>query len=456
MKINKKPKFVSFIRTISNEPIEMVYDRESNTTRFVCLDEHGKIRFLNDFCLDPREDWSLEPYPASNSIVSKGLVLFPSEPIEYGKDEDLIQEIQVFIHRYLDVSRFFEKIASYYVLFSWVYDSFNELPYLRAIGDYGSGKTRFLQTIGSICYKPILANGATTVSPIFRLIDEFKGTLVLDEADFQLSEMWSEMIKILNSGHAKGMPVVRSESGSGNSFEPTAFEIFCPKIISTRGYFKDKALESRFIVEEMGHRKLRSDISYSLSESFEQEALKIRNKLLLFRLKNFGKKKIDRSLEDRSIEPRLNQIIVPLLSIIKDEPLRAELKISVSEYHKQMIADRGMEMDGQIAEVIHELLYEDGKAEPTIGQIKDRLEEKFGSELDRKLTARWVGSKIRNSFNLHTTKTRDGYIIPISEKDKLNRIFERFGVVNIVNDEKVENRTIQLADGEVNLEEIGL
>ena len=49
-------------------------------------------------------------------------------------------DVQDFIHRYVDLSPAFEKVATHYVLLSWVYDAFNELPYLPLRGDYGSGK----------------------------------------------------------------------------------------------------------------------------------------------------------------------------------------------------------------------------------------------------------------------------------------------------------------------------
>jgi len=48
------------------------------------------------------------------------VALLPSEPEEYGSDEALVAEIQGFIHRYIDVSPLFERIASYYVLFTRV------------------------------------------------------------------------------------------------------------------------------------------------------------------------------------------------------------------------------------------------------------------------------------------------------------------------------------------------
>src|SRR5204863_8860180 len=109
----------------------------------------------------------------------------------------------------------FLQVASFYLLFTWVYDDFNELPYLRLRGDPGCGKTRFLLTVGSLCYKPIFASGASTVSPLFRLLDAIRGTLIIDEGDFRFSDEKAEIVKILNNGNARGFPVLRSESVSG-------------------------------------------------------------------------------------------------------------------------------------------------------------------------------------------------------------------------------------------------
>jgi hypothetical protein len=66
-----------------------------------------------------------------------------------------------------------------------VYDAFNEFPYLRFRGDYGTGKSRALIVVGSLCYKAYFASGASTVAPIFHTLDLFRGTLILDEADFR-------------------------------------------------------------------------------------------------------------------------------------------------------------------------------------------------------------------------------------------------------------------------------
>ena len=57
--------------------------------------------------------------------------------------------------------------------------------------------TRFLDTLGYLHYKPIATSGATTSAPVFRIIDKWKGTLIMDEADFQKSDEAQDIIKII-------------------------------------------------------------------------------------------------------------------------------------------------------------------------------------------------------------------------------------------------------------------
>src|SRR5438094_3333146 len=280
-----------------------------------CVSKVGVFHYETNLLVNGQR---LVPYSPRNNLLTNEVVLFPSEPSEYGSEQELVEGIKAFIRRYVDVSPLFEQIASYYVLFTWVYDAFNELPYLRLRGDTGSGRTWFLLTVGSLCYKPIFASGASTVSPLFRILNSMRGTLIVDEGDFRFSDEKAELVKILNNGNGRGFPVLRSESVSEREFSPRAYSVFGHKLIATRGYFQDRALESRCLTEETGRRELRDDIPINLTADYKREALELRNKLLMFRFRSFGKRAVDPGLVDRSIEPRLAQIFVPLLSVIED------------------------------------------------------------------------------------------------------------------------------------------
>jgi len=65
----------------------------------------------------------------------------------------------------------------------------------------------------------------------------------------------------------------------------------------------------------MENKPLRKDIPINLPNTFESEALNIRNKLLSWRFKNYQRISLNEQAIDLSLEPRLNQIIMPLLSI---------------------------------------------------------------------------------------------------------------------------------------------
>lgn len=331
--LSKTDRGVPTVSTVlaNGDLVELIYDRKKKQTAFAVW--NGK-------------DWSLEhsvrddvgrllvPYSADNNLMHHNVVLFPSEPVEYGLQKKLAGEIRDFIHRYVDLSDSFERIATHYVLFTWTYDGFNELPYLRLRGDFGTGKTRFLQTVGSLCYRSIFVSGASTMSPIFHMLDLFGGTLIIDEADFRFSDEKADMVKILNNGNVRGIPVLRSQINKQREFDPRVFDVFGPKIVAMRGSYEDRALESRFITEHTGKRRLRRDIPINLPQTYQDDTLALRNKLLMYRFKNQGKQTLSEDLVDRSISPRLNQIFAPLLSIVEDEKEREELRDVARRYDR--------------------------------------------------------------------------------------------------------------------------
>jgi len=319
--------------------LEMCYNQERSPSKFFARRNPatGEVDYPASV---PLEDQGEMIAPYEDRMPDEGVILLPSEATPYESVAVLLNEVQAFIHRYVGLSSVYEQLAAYYVLLTWVYDSFNVLPYLRALGDWGTGKSRFLTVVGNLCYKAIFASGATTPSPIFRMLQKYAGTLILDEADWRYSDANVEIVKILNCGYATGFPVLRSE---GESNEPKAFRVFGPKIIATREEWQDRALESRCLTENMDG-KFRPDVPYILPHSFTEEALRLRNQLLTFRFRHYGPREVDLSLADSSIEPRLNQVMLPLASVIEDGKVRETFKTFIRAYNDRLLADRGLSL----------------------------------------------------------------------------------------------------------------
>lgn len=404
--------------------VEIVFRRETRATGFVTY-KAGDIDEVSVVEL-PNGAGRLVPFSPKNNLLAHEVVLLPSAPRPYGSEETLLDEVRGFIHRYADVSSSFEEIASHYVLFSWIYDVFRELPYLRVRGDFGSGKSRVLQTIGSLCYKPIFSSGASTVSPLFRILDAFRGSLILDESDFRFSDERAEIVKILNNGNGTGFPVLRSEAMPNKEYNPRAFHVFGPKIIASRGLFTDRALESRCITEEMGRQFPRADIPLNLPTSFAEEAQELRNKLLMFRFLNRDKPHVLPVVRDAAIEPRIAQIFSPLLATIEGTAARERMLVLARRYSAILAADRSLTIEAQLLEAIH-ALWTDSRP-LVVKDIAEMFAEKFGNEYRRPVTPRWIGALLRSRLSLVPAKSHGIFTIPVSDEWKLKLLFEKYRV----------------------------
>jgi hypothetical protein len=405
--------------------VELVYQKKSRQTLLAVFNA-GRWTLLKKVSEVNGE--TLVPFSPKNNLIANDAILLPSQPRIYGSEEELVTDVRAFIHRYVDLTPAFEVVATYYVLLTWLYDAFNELPYLRLRGDFGSGKTRALLTLGSLCYKAFFASGASTVSPVFHTLNAFRGTLVLDEADFRLSDERADIVKILNNGNVRGIPVLRTMMNRQKEFNPQAFQVFGPKIIATRSTYSDKGLESRFLTEEMAPRPLRQDIPINLPNHFHDEARELRNKLLLYRFHRRHQTRLDDTLIDRTLEPRLNQILLPLLSVVHDPMLRAELRSVALEAQAGLVAERGLLVEAQVLEVLAALIDKTDRAVVPVAGITRDLIDRYGNEYEHPISNRWVGGILRRRLNLKTYKSHGIFVVPVAEEPKIKSLCARYGV----------------------------
>jgi len=183
----------------------------------------------------------------------------------------------------------------------------------------------------------------------------------------------------------------------------------------------------------------------------------IRNALLRYRME-FWQPEIELDYEamDLSVEKRLNQVTVALLTLIDDEELRGGLRNFIQEYNRQMVVERGMTLTAKVLEALCGCwfgdLYSDRPAVMTLGRIakalnilidKENEEGLVQDEGDRedkrrdegpKVTARKVGEVVRKQLHLRTERSSEdgGARVVVWDAERVEAQRTRMGLTETV------------------------
>jgi DNA primase len=405
-----------------------------------------------------------------NKFVADGGVLFASDLGPKKTTREVIAIIEAFINQhYLLETRYLGRIIAYYVLLTWVYDAMNALPYLRAMGEAGGGKSELMRRVGYLCYRMMAAGGASSAASFFRATETYRGTVFIDEADLaDGGDMTNELVKFLNQGAMKGSPILKMvevSTDEGREYEVATFATFCPKLIAMRKDFKDDAVGSRCITIRVMARepielKARG-IKLYVDNEFRERARSIRNLLLRWRLENWEQEiPVTEDLMDLEISSRLNQVTMPLKALaIGDLEMQGEIERFMRIYNQEMVLSRSMTLAARVVEALWRIWSEPGArlkylAEGADGegyfvmigdvakvtnQIIDEMnanneddeEEDESTKKKRKrdqLTSRGVGSLIRNELQLRVGERRGkGYPV-YWDSLKMQALAKRFGL----------------------------
>ena len=399
---------------------EIFYSKEDRAGGFLVYDTSTeKIEKVDSF-----EHKGKTFLPSINSeLILSGIVRIPAGSLEYGTTRDLVSDLHQYLNKYVDIeSQIDRDIVLTYVLLTWVYQRFSSIPYLRIIGDYGTGKSRLLKVL-NICYKSIYTSGNASEAPIFRLVHKYGGTLIIDEAELSRRNDRCEGIKeILRFGKDSDGVVTRCD---GVNFEVKAYKVFGPKILGSRRTYRDDALESRIIDIKM--KETKSDhIPLNLDiREFEADSERIRQMLLCWSFKNYSKidTNVYKKYTDSSISKRLNEMNSPLICVrYWDKDFIEELLLKAREKYQSLVEDKSLSLEANIVREILKI-YQHGVKEPFLKEISDNLSE----AASKKYSSRFVASIVRDSLGLNTSHNRNGTIVVVG-KDKLDELVKEYNL----------------------------
>src|SRR5262249_2930623 len=146
-------------------------------------------------------------------------------------------------------------------------------------------------------------------------------------------------------------------------------------------FFQDRALESRCVTEDLRGGAVRADIPLNLDEPFHEEAREIRNQLLLYRLRKLKDARAEVRAGARDLEPRLEQIFGPLVSVISDASARERIVALVKRYNEELVDERSEAAEAQVLTVIRDLVARGSRL--AIQDITREFITRYGDEYER-------------------------------------------------------------------------
>ena len=416
--------------------VELAWNEEKGGVDFIIFYREDRIAERADSYDVP--GGTLVPPAMCPGIVTPhsghpGAVFVPTKCDASGEDEAAVRrDVAEFIARYVELPGGTLQIAIEYVFLTWVYDRFDEVSYLGfRTADVGRGKSRALETVGSLCYRPLMVGGGSTAAATLRMLDTFAGTLLGDEFDHNAnSELAGELTRIINQGFQRNRPIVRCD---GENNEPRPFRCFGPKIFALRGQFGDDASESRMITIRMEQRT-RQDIPISLPRrEFESRALAIRNRLLSWRFTHWDQIKVNPDLADPELEDRANQIGLPLLSVAKDQGSRQRIVEALRGQQQEVAETRLDSLEGQVLEAAFSISHVGGTVRPkaVAEEVNRRIADSLGlsdvSQLKKPIGARKVGHILRKGLELAGHRDGQGWVYELSES-RVTQLAQRYAI----------------------------
>ncbi len=170
-----------------------------------------------------------------DETINESPVLVLHDPEAWPESVDgasLLNEIAATLARFISAAEAVYRTLALWVLYSHSFNVFDVSPLLAIVSpEKRCGKTTLLTLLGEFVPRPLFTSNITA-SALFRIIEKYHPTLLIDEADTFLTG--DETLRgILNSGHHRnGAYIIRT---AGEDYEPRQFTTWAPKAIAMIG-----------------------------------------------------------------------------------------------------------------------------------------------------------------------------------------------------------------------------
>ena len=347
----------------------------------------------------------------------------PGPPEKVDEDPPLWRDTLEFIREYYDNPRTDD---TYHVLTAVVAWSYfvrivrTSTPFVLFLGPWRSGKTRALEVMASLCHRAMLLVDPSEAS-IFRLVEELRPTLIIDEAQV----IDQNVRAIMAAAYRYGMKVPRVIKADEEGLDAIRwYDVFSLIIYASREEAANDIFSRSVLIRcEKSTRQTRKIID-------EERARQLRTRWLAQRLRMYNKLKVTFE-EFESSDGRLQELFSPLLVMARvfgnEEAVKA-----VERYGRNIEQEIfGMETttdEALIVEAILKLINSRKDDAPEYILVND-LAHELNNGLERETyTPAYVGKRLA-ALGFRRKRVHGGRVAYIVDFDLLQRLATRYNVV---------------------------
>jgi putative DNA primase/helicase len=362
----------------------------------------------------------LQKAEAKPEAEDKIVAHWAGEPWPYKVDgAKLFDDICTRIESHLVMSKNALMISAAWAMFTWFHDECVHSPmFVTTSPAPECGKSTLLGLLKYLTRRGFLVSN-TTSAPVYRAVEAWHPTLLLDEAD-RTFRRDPELGQIFNSGWTRGSGVLRCHP---ETLEPENFDTFTPKAIGLIGLRMEHATISRSIVIRL-ERKLPDQACADFLHIDDDKLARLRAKLSRFAADNAV---AFREAKPAGVEGFANRLWAnwrPLLAIAdlcgKGEDLRKAAAATATRADAQtlgviMIGDMISIMEKRGADGLHS-----DDIIPDLHAMEDRPWNEWGMKIKKPISKHqlasllkpfeiapgqvWVGSKNLRGYKLDDLK----------------------------------------------------
>lgn len=378
----------------------------------------------------------------------------PSEiKLEFCLGKDLFDTLLQVQDYYMDVHNpIILKFTTAWALATHCFELFPAFGYLFLNSDPETGKTKFAEIITNLSFNP---NDMTSPSEsvLFRIIEQTKGTMLIDDFENLPEEKQATLEQILKVGYKKGGRAARAEK-RGDDYVPTFFDVYCPKLITNTTTVNRILLTRCIPIHLMKTATTKGKYSPDFNDPTWQF---LRDCCHNFVMENW--RAIRQAYEEIDIvdlNNRFLELVKPVLAVAKviDKSYYEELKtFAVEAFTDRTLIDVSQSWEYVLFSEIY-LHCPDKEEWVTVKAVQDWVQTKLlkisgkGSDDTKTPGTRWVGGQLSNVPILKKRRKGSGIEYLLSES-LAKKILESKGFPVPENENKEEPPEIITPEREV-------